>query len=766
MAAAVVLAAAPLPAGLKAAPSPASAGTAPAAAPVAAPAATAGTLQLKVRRLPDSLELVVEGVGPGPQLQQSLQGGQWQGQLSTPRPLGLRQGPQRLALPELGVESVGLSGAGQSFQLVLQPVKGFPVMRPVVSADGSNLILSFPAAPQPSLQVGRFDLTRPTRLPQPAEAPPLQPRAVAPPLGDMAVGSMMLRNRGYVPLSGPPVTLTARGASARDLLFSLAQIGGYGFAYQEQAAAGVGVSVGGTNGSAGQGATVCGQTPPPPALRMAQGLNQASATSAFVPCPVTVHFQNEPYERAFNFVLAMAGLQAQKMGNTIMVGPNALSQSIGSQLSKVYRLNQVSANGASQYLASLGAVINVPNVTTQTTSSGTATNTGAGASAGGSTASNTSSSSSTSTYIQTYGSPTGPLQGLTGTIDTRLSTITLVGDPSVVAIAEQYLRQLDLRQRQVALSVKILDVNLDNDATLSNSFAFRWGNNFIVNDAGQLLGAFGQNLPPSYNAVTGFSTPAANPSSGYPQDSFFDFVRAQIVSSSTKVLASPTLVIQEDPSTIPGAAGSTDSSSATSSAGGLDGYSITSPIGRRRGNEAAVRVGTNVITQFAVNTSSNTPTSSTASNVITCTPSLATAGLVLGARVDKIDDNGFVTFGLSPSISAVTDRQEVKGCGFINILSVRRLDTGSVRVRDGQTLILTGVISDFDRAEVRKWPVLGDIPLIGQFFRSSGNKREKRELVILVTPRIIHDDQGGTYGYGFQPGSQDSRLLLGGGGRP
>ena len=747
-------------AGLQAAPSPSSSATAPGAEATASPStpSSTGSLQLKVRRLPDSLELVLEGVGTGPQLQQSLQGGQWQGQLSTARPLALRLGPQRLALPELGVDAVSLTGSGQSFQVLLQPVKGFPVQRPVISSDGRDLILSFPAAPQLGLQVGRFDLTRPDRLPQPAATPPLQPRAVAPPLGDMAVGSMLLRNRGYVPLSGPPVTLTARAASARDLLFSLAQIGGYGFAYQEQAAAQVSAAApAGSSGPApaAQAPGVCGQAPPSPLLQMAQGGALASGV-VFVPCPVTVHFRNEPYERAFNFVLAMAGLQAQKQGNTILVGPHALSQAIGHQLSKVYRLNQVSANGASQYLASLGAVINVPNVTTQTTSSGSSTNTGAGAASGGSTATNTSSSTSTSTFIQSYGSATGPLLGLTGTIDTRLSTITLVGDPAVVAIAEQYLRQLDLRQRQVALSVKILDVNLDNDATLSNSFAFRWGNNFIVNDGGQLLGAFGQNLPPTYNAASGFSAPAANPSAAYPQDSFFDFLRAQIVSASTKVLASPTLVIQEDSSTIPGASSSdsTNASGAASTGNGLDNYSITSPIGRRRGNEAAVRVGTNVITQLSVNTSA-------ASNIITCSPTLSTAGLILGARVDKIDDNGFITFGLSPSISAVTGREFVQGCNsYVNILSVRRLDTGSVRVRDGQTLILTGVISDFDRAEVRKWPILGDIPLIGQFFRSNANKREKRELVILVTPRIINDDQGGTYGYGYQPAGQDSRLLM------
>jgi len=103
----------------------------------------------------------------------------------------------------------------------------------------------------------------------------------------------------------------------------------------------------------------------------------------------------------------------------------------------------------------------------------------------------------------------------------------------------------------------------------------------------------------------------------------------------------------------------------------------------------------------------------------------------------------------------------VQGCGPIDILSVRRLDTGSSRVRDGQTLILTGVISDSDTQAVTKWPILGDMPLIGQFFRNSSNQRNKRELVIMVTPRILEDGQGGTYGYGYSPSTREARRMLG-----
>ena len=74
---------------------------------------------------------------------------------------------------------------------------------------------------------------------------------------------------------------------------------------------------------------------------------------------------------------------------------------------------------------------------------------------------------------------------------------------------------------------------------------------------------------------------------------------------------------------------------------------------------------------------------------------------------------------------------------------------------------MTGVISDSDAQAVSKWPILGEIPLIGQFFRKSDGTRKKRELVILVTPRILDDEEGGSYGYGYRPSSKEARRLMG-----
>ena len=689
-----------------------------------------GGLQLKVRRLPDAVELVLEQAGLGASLTQQPLADRWQGDLRTDRPRALKVGPQSLALPAEGFERISFEGSGENFRLTVTPVAGRPLASPVISSDGRDLVVSFPAQPNVLSQTARPNLRQPTPVPIESFVPPLRPRAVAPPLGDMAVGTMTLQNRGYIRLSGPPVTLTTRGANARDVLMVLAQLGGYGFVYVDNPPTS-------QNSFPGQGAAAPAESSP--------ANKDAPRTQ-----PVTVSFRGEAYSRALNAILMGSGLQARVEGNTIFAGLNVLSKSFGPQLSKVYRLNQVSANSAADYLANLGASVTKTNtITTAITQGANQSSAVIGA------ASSATTQSSSQTMVEAYGASTGPLAGLRATTDTRLGTITLVGDSSVILIAEQYLKQLDLRQRQVALSLKILDVNLDNDSTMSNSFAIRWGNNFIVNDNGQLLGAFGNNLPPTYNPATGFSDQKQNPGAAYPKNEFYDFLRAQIVSSNTKLLASPTLILQENAELLREGEETAGQSSQVSSGvvQGVSNIGLDRAIGRRRANEGVVRVGTNVVTDYQTQTTQG---------AIACTPVLSTAGLILGARVQKIDDNGFVTFVLSPSVSAVTAREQAPaGCGSdLNILSIRSLDTGALRVRDGQTLIMTGVISDFDRAEVRKWPILGDIPFIGSLFRSSGNVRQKRELVIMVTPKIIDDEMGGAYGYGFRPDTEEARRMI------
>jgi len=826
-------------------------------------------LQLRVKRLPDAIELVIQDAGAGSALEQQRSGTIWTGELRTERERGLKAGPQSLAMPDAGLERITFDGTGRLFQLKLTPQMGRSLGPPIISSDGKDLTVRFPAPQLPVSQTFRPNLTQPTALPTPAYVPPLRPRAVAPPLGDMAVGSMTIRNRGFINLSGPPVTLTTRGANARDVLMVLAQMGNYGFAYEDNFLQGA------LTDPQGSKDVVCGVPVQPFKTKRENEDEFQGPNKAFVPCPVTAAFRGESFSRAFNFILTTSGLKARTEGNTILVGPNVLQKQMGPQASKVYRLNQSSPDSAADYLANLGAAVTKTFTETITATTGVPL-------AGASTSNPQTTRTSTKIKVEEYQANSGPLLGLRATTDTRLSTITLVGEPGLVATAEQYLRQLDLRQRQVALSVKILDVTLNNDTDIDNSFALRFGSNFIVNDGGKLLAAFGRNLPAreadfaasretisssstassglnassgsasasgfnnaltasftdsrqltqdqletvnanlsrqtgseitqfdvetlndqgvvigkrveyrvtpigrttqtfssdlvskiqevianttgqsvtlnrtasgsannnsgqnssltSSRTVAGAGVRRTNPGLNYPDNQFFNFLQAQIVSNNTKVLASPTLIIQEG--------------GAQLAEKGIDKERISADgqVGRSRSNEAYVRVGTQLVTSYEVKQDA------LGNNF--CQPVFGNAGLTFGARVDKIDDNGFVTFSLSPEISAEVGQQNAGNCGNISLINDRILDTGQVRVRDGQTLILTGVISDTDRQEVSKWPVLGDLPFIGQFFRRTGGSRTKSELVIMVTPRIVNDEQGGTYGYGYTPSSQDARRLI------
>lgn len=64
----------------------------------------------------------------------------------------------------------------------------------------------------------------------------------------------------------------------------------------------------------------------------------------------------------------------------------------------------------------------------------------------------------------------------------------------------------------------------------------------------------------------------------------------------------------------------------------------------------------------------------------------------------------------------------------------------TVKVPDGQTVVLAGMISKDDSIEERKVPWLGDLPLIGKAFRYDGYTNNRRELLIFLTPRVIHGD--------------------------
>lgn len=101
-------------------------------------------------------------------------------------------------------------------------------------------------------------------------------------------------------------------------------------------------------------------------------------------------------------------------------------------------------------------------------------------------------------------------------------------------------------------------------------------------------------------------------------------------------------------------------------------------------------------------------------------------------------DGGKVALKVAPEVSELDfTTAPVVVSGFqVPGLRVRRTST-HIEVKDGQTFAIAGLLSDTHRNAISKFPVLGDIPILGTLFRSNSYQKNETELVILVTPRLV-----------------------------
>ena len=471
--------------------------------------------------------------------------------------------------------------------------------------------------------------------------------------------------RGYIKLIGPQVTLNLEGADTMNALKLVSKLGKYGIVFLEEEDSQKGGSV--------------------------------------INPKFTGNFNEADFSDVFNSILLSANLQAVVENKIIYVGKNIINKSLKPKVSKTFRLNQVNAASVADYLSTLGAKISKVmllsgSIDGQEIGDGYI-----------------NKKEFKDEIINSYGMEGGPLFGLIGTADLRLQTLTLIGSKDLMRTAEKYIRSLDVRHRQVALTIKMIDVSLTKSDIKDNIFELRTGNTRIINNSG--LGLITANEEPM-NPTTAANIPNVI-SGGLTNGKFINWLEAKITNENAKILASPTLILGENPNIL------------SSGAAAVDDQLSSATIGRPFKNEGFIKVGETVVTGFTQ--------SSNEGGVVTCTAEEGTAGITFGAKLDKIDDNGYVTFALSPAISSVTKSVEISGCGIQNTLSVRKLDTGSIRVKNGDTLILTGVLQDSEAVNTSKVPILGDIPIFGSLFRNNATQKRKSELIILVTPKILKD---------------------------
>ncbi len=107
----------------------------------------------------------------------------------------------------------------------------------------------------------------------------------------------------------------------------------------------------------------------------------------------------------------------------------------------------------------------------------------------------------------------------------------------------------------------------------------------------------------------------------------------------------------------------------------------------------------------------------------------------------KISPDGFVKMEIGTTNSSIsTSTVEVNKGSSVPIINQRKANT-TVSAQSGQTIIIGGLIGTSDDKRVKKMPVLGEIPYLGALFRTSTTKRERKELLIMLTPQIMQNFQ-------------------------
>jgi len=99
----------------------------------------------------------------------------------------------------------------------------------------------------------------------------------------------------------------------------------------------------------------------------------------------------------------------------------------------------------------------------------------------------------------------------------------------------------------------------------------------------------------------------------------------------------------------------------------------------------------------------------------------------------RINENELISMNINAAVQAITGYVGAEQRPIVS----NRTTTTNVMVRNGETLLIGGLIFDQDDLTVGKFPVLGDLPFFRKFFRTNSKKKSQNELLIFITPTII-----------------------------
>lgn len=302
------------------------------------------------------------------------------------------------------------------------------------------------------------------------------------------------------------------------------------------------------------------------------------------------------------------------------------------------------------------------------------------------------------------------LQNLSIAYYSQLGTINVMGgSEQQIEMIKDFINQTDKKQPQAYLEVSIIELNESGSKELHNSWTFL-SNTFSATFSGSTT----QTHPmyPIFIKGSGYDvydttseTPTVtNTLTPYKGPVNISYAINYLISNSKgRVVANPKILITN-------------------------------------GQEATID-----ITQDYIETTETEQSAYTGGVVASRTYNIGEdAGIKVGIT-PFISPDGYVTLNIKPEYATILEQvpgEDENGTYIAaTLLSRRNLDLKNVRIKDGETLVIGGLIQEEEHKSIGKVPILGDIPLIGMLFRDTTSDKSKNEMIIMITPKIVTDTE-------------------------
>lgn len=287
-----------------------------------------------------------------------------------------------------------------------------------------------------------------------------------------------------------------------------------------------------------------------------------------------------------------------------------------------------------------------------------------------------------------------PFEGgkITITPDKATNSLVIMASPTDYQNLMQVVQKLDRKRRQVFVEAMIAEVSLDKAKELGIQWGFFGGASSGDVAAAGIYDPF-STLSPFFAAVSALTSAGVLPT-GMKLNTAANFpfiLKAMQSSGMLNILSSPTILTSDN-------------------------------------KEAEIFVGENVpfLGTSVINGSMSQQSIERKDTGITLkiTPQIA--------------DGDYIKLDVQQEISALKDTINI-GVSSTDRSITKRSAKTTVIVKDRETVAIGGLISEIERESVSKVPILGDLPILGYLFRSKTMKREKTNLILLLTPKVIRD---------------------------